>query len=198
MADKTSDNNKSSVSPDPPNYWVLGESGLIEDEDGNTLSASEMEELFPKQELGGSSHTSAFHGFGVSSVLDDKANPAYWYHYYDERYCGPSREAYMEKMAKQYRESVEREHEKKTAHPERREESPSLHKGTTPLASAAPEATTQKGSAQQKSPSSVDARDERHRDKPLYSPESSNEPFFIVPEAIREKAKRDQHSKTIY
>lgn len=115
MADKTSDNNKSSVSPDPPNYRVLGESGLIEDEDGNTLSASEMEELFPKQELGGSSHTSAFHGFGVSSVLDDKANPAHWYYYYDERFCGPSREDYMEKMAQKYRESAKLGPKRKTA-----------------------------------------------------------------------------------
>ena len=42
---------------------------------------------------------------GVAAELDDKANPAYWYYMYDERYCGPSREAYMEKMALQYRQS---------------------------------------------------------------------------------------------
>ena len=50
--------------------------------------------------------------FGKSSfvsVLDDKANPAYWYHYYDERYCGPSRGAYMEEMAKRYREAAQKE-----------------------------------------------------------------------------------------
>ena len=185
-------NGNTADSPSTPKYRVLGESGLVEDEEGNIYSASEIDEYLQPRESADSSQTSAFRHFGVSSVLDDKANPAYWYHHYDERYCGPSREAYMEKMAKQYRESVEREPEKQTAHPERREESPSLHKRTTPLASTAPEATTQKVSAQQKSPSSVDARDERHRNKPLSSPESSNEPFFIVPEAIREKAKRDQ------
>lgn len=108
MTNKETDNNKPSASPNTPKYRALGASGLIEDEDGNILSASEMNELFPEEKPAGSSHTSAFRGFGVSSALDDKANPAYWYYYYDERYCGPSREDYMEKMATKYRESVKR------------------------------------------------------------------------------------------
>ena len=45
----------------------------------------------------------AFRKNSFVSALDDKANPSYWYYYYDPRYCGPSREEYMEKMARQYR-----------------------------------------------------------------------------------------------
>ena len=45
------------------------------------------------------------------SSLDDKTNPAYWYYHYDERYCGCSREEYMEKMAEQYRRQKKQEQE---------------------------------------------------------------------------------------
>ncbi len=34
---------------------------------------------------------------------NDKTNPAYWYYYYDPRYCGPSPEEYANKMAAKYR-----------------------------------------------------------------------------------------------
>ena len=67
-----------------PKYKFLGESGLVEDEDGNIFSASEIdindEEPVRKTE--------------------DKSDPEYWYYEYDPRYCGPSREAYMERMAR--------------------------------------------------------------------------------------------------
>ena len=89
-----------------PTYTVLGESGLAIDEDGEFISASEIDWLenhpeADRQEVKNVS-SSSIKSFGVSSILDDKANPTYWYYYYDPRYCGPSREAYMEKMARQY------------------------------------------------------------------------------------------------
>ena len=115
MADKEIDNNKNSTSPNKPKYRVLGESGLVEDENGDIYSASEIDDLFPQEKPAGSSHTSAYRGFGVSSALDDKANPAYWYYYYDERYCGSSREDYMEKMATKYRQSVKRVSKEETS-----------------------------------------------------------------------------------
>lgn len=104
-------------------YTVLGESGMLMDEDGNMIDPSEIEEddfyyqPAKKPELPDSFKKSSF-----VSVLDDKSNPAYWYHYYDPRYNGPSREEYMERMARKYRhdasvnktEPTYREPEKKT------------------------------------------------------------------------------------
>ena len=136
-----------------PKYRVLGESGLVEDEEGNILSASEvninyekpvrktedksdpeywyyeynprycgpsreafMEKMArvharlaqnKKETTEKSSQSSTMQHFwqnSVQAVLEDKSNPSYWYYEYDPRYCGPSREAYMEKMAKMYRE----------------------------------------------------------------------------------------------
>ena len=136
-----------------PKYRVLGESGLVEDEEGNILSASEvninyekpvrktedksdpeywyyeynprycgpsreafMEKMArvharlaqnKKETTEKSSQSNTMQHFwqnSVQAVLEDKSNPAYWYYVYDPRYCGPSREAYMEKMAKMYRE----------------------------------------------------------------------------------------------
>lgn len=40
----------------------------------------------------------------MSGELDKKTNPSHWYYDYDPRYCGPSREEYMEEMARKYRE----------------------------------------------------------------------------------------------
>ena len=120
MTNKGNDN-KPSASPNKPKYRVLGESGLVEDEDGEVYNASEIDDLFPEEKpapqekAAGSSNTSAFRSFGVSSALDDKTNPAYWYYYYDERFCGPSREDYMEKMAAKYREPAKQVSKEKTA-----------------------------------------------------------------------------------
>ena len=85
-------------------YHMLGESGLMEDEDGNIVSPAEaygIEEVkFPTDP------NSAFNAFRKSSFvssLDDKSNPAYWYYDYDPRYCGPDREAWAEEMALKHR-----------------------------------------------------------------------------------------------
>ena len=82
-------------------YKVLGESGLVEDEDGEIF---DINDIFPPSDNLHEIPSERLKGFGVSSVLDDKANPAYWYYIYDERYCGESREEYCEKMAAQYRQ----------------------------------------------------------------------------------------------
>lgn len=34
---------------------------------------------------------------------DNRADPSYWYHFYDPRYCSGSREEYCQRMAAKYR-----------------------------------------------------------------------------------------------
>lgn len=116
------DENTNGPSPETPQYRLLGESGLVEDEEGNIYSASEVygfDEPINASEVNGSDEPinaskktlDSFLKNSFVSALDDKANPAYWYHYYDPRYCGPSREAYMEEMAQKYRKSTAKEPE---------------------------------------------------------------------------------------
>ena len=143
-------------------YRLLGESGLVEDEDGNIYSASEIDDYDEQQKQESYSPTSAFRNFGVSSVLDDKANPAYWYYYYDERYCGPDREAYMEKMALQYRKA--HQGEKKEITPAKTEPA--------------------------KAPAPAD-REPVKASTPV-KPVSANEVYIAVPKAAKEKADREQ------
>lgn len=85
---------------DKHTYRALGESGLVEDEDGNILNASEVDDTDGRQK---SDRSSASGSFNYFPELEDKSNPAYWAFYYDPRYCGPSPKAYMEKMAMKYR-----------------------------------------------------------------------------------------------
>lgn len=85
-----------------PVYKMLGESGLVEDEEGNVFSADEIYGDDDTTHDGKVTPPAAFTKSSFVSALDDKANPAYWYYYYDPRYCGPSREAYMEEMARRY------------------------------------------------------------------------------------------------
>ena len=98
--------------PHKPIYRNLGESGLVVDEYGEIYDVTDIcgdeepEKPALSEPVSKDSKKSSF----VSS-LDDKANPAYWYHYYDERYCGCSREEYMEKMAEQYRREKKQEKE---------------------------------------------------------------------------------------
>ena len=150
---KSNNDTQNSEEKKVPKYKFLGESGLVEDEDGNIFSASEIDTNYEepvrktedksdpeywyyeynprycgpsreaymermaraharfakdnKETTEKSSQSSTMQHFwqnSVQAVLEDKSNPAYWYYVYDPRYCGPSREAYMEKMAKMYRE----------------------------------------------------------------------------------------------
>ena len=84
-------------------YKLLGESGLWADEEGNVYSP---EELFGKSETEPIEfdYQKKYKSLAGISELDDKGNPAYWYYMYDERYCGPDRQAYMEEMALRYRQ----------------------------------------------------------------------------------------------
>ena len=210
-------NGNASDSTHSPKYRVLGESGLVEDEDGDVYSASEVDESPQLRESTKSYDTSAYRGFGVSSVLDDKTNPAYWYYYYDERFCGPSREEYMEKMATKYRQSVKPEPEKKTSpvspeaaipeghvkddhdrhyrdnprHPSKSKDVPEEARARAPK----PEKKTSPVSPEAATPEghAKEDHDRCPRDTPRHPSESNiNEPFFIVSEEIREKANRDQ------
>ena len=83
--------------PQKPKYRCLGASGLWEDEDGNLYNSSEIEDEVPASAPKKTSERRR--SFGFVSELDDKTNPAYWFYYYDPRYCGPDREDYMERMA---------------------------------------------------------------------------------------------------
>lgn len=81
---------------DEKKYHGLGESGILVDEDGNWVddpcdSHHEEKPATPPPST------------PVQPIsFIDKTDPAYWDFYYDERYCGPSREVYIERMVKQY------------------------------------------------------------------------------------------------
>ena len=92
-----------SMSEKEMKYKVLGESGLVEDEEGNVYSA---DEIFPRRdtkEIKKTSTSALFSRNSFVSELDDKCNPAHWYYDYDPRYCGPDREKWMEEMAAKHR-----------------------------------------------------------------------------------------------
>ena len=194
-----------SGSNDSPRYRLLGESGLVEDEDGNTYDASEIDDSSLQQVSADSGRTSKYQNFGISSVLDDKANPAYWYYYYDERYCGPSREDYMEKMAKKYRESAKAELESKSE--PKLEPEPAKAKSEPKPVSAEPKPEHAKPVSVKPKPVSVKPKPKSVNPKPelakpQHEPENKpvtidaepmSEPLFVVSEAEREKANRDQH-----
>lgn len=131
----TTDGNKASASS-THEYKMLGESGLYEDEEGNIYSASE---IFGQDDTGeAADETKSSTGITCNSFiseLDDKSNPAYWYFYYDPRFCGPCREAYMEKMARMYSRRNQQEKEKTAS------------TSTTASASATTPVTTGPGSA---------------------------------------------------
>lgn len=88
-------------------YRMLGESGLWEDEEGNLYSPSELEGYEPMDPAIKKKISERLKNFGVLSDLNDKTNPAYWYFYYDPRYCGPDHEAWMEMMAAKARAEQE-------------------------------------------------------------------------------------------
>ena len=106
------DGNKQDT-PNDHKYRSLGASGLVEDEEGNIYGVDEIDEWREPEDPETTKRLEEFNK-GVTkntfvSQLDDKTNPAYWYFYYDERYCGPSREAYCEKMAAQARKEQGRQ-----------------------------------------------------------------------------------------
>ena len=92
-----------SMSEKEMKYKVLGESGLVEDEEGNIYSANEIFPCKEKKESKKTATSALFSRNSFVSELDDKCNPAHWYYDYDPRYCGPDREKWMEEMARKHR-----------------------------------------------------------------------------------------------
>lgn len=93
----SSSNEKSSESSLPPGFRSLGESGLVEDEDGNVYSASDFLDPSEREQLADVANS-------FFPPADDSSTPKMpdWAAIYDPRYCGPSREAYIEEMTRQY------------------------------------------------------------------------------------------------
>ena len=93
----SSSNEKSSESSLPPGFRPLGESGLVEDEEGNVYSASDFLDPSEREKLADVANSFFTHA-------NDSSKPKMpdWAAIYDPRYCGPSREAYIEEMTRQY------------------------------------------------------------------------------------------------
>ena len=81
----------------PEGYRLLGESGLVEDEEGNVFSASEFLDPSEREQLAVSDTFYASPPDAGTEKMPD------WAAIYDPRYCGPSREAYIEEMTRKYR-----------------------------------------------------------------------------------------------
>lgn len=79
-------------------YRLLGESGLVEDEDGNIYSASEIDDSDREDWMSSEEITATL--FPSKPAKDQMPD---WAAIYDPRYCGPSREAYIEEMTREYR-----------------------------------------------------------------------------------------------
>lgn len=86
------------MTPDKRRYRLLGESGLVEDEDGNIYSASEIDDSGNGGRLSSEEITATL--FPSKPAKDQMPD---WAAIYDPRYCGPSREAYIEEMTREYR-----------------------------------------------------------------------------------------------
>ena len=93
----SSSNEMGSESSLPPGFRSLGESGLVEDEDGNVYSASDFLDPSEREQLADVANS-------FFPPADDSSTPKMpdWAAIYDPRYCGPSREAYIEEMTRQY------------------------------------------------------------------------------------------------
>ena len=88
-----SNNSETSHSPNKHTYRLLGESGLVEDEEGNLYNASDLSDPYslpkePRPEPLWKPESSG------------KTPPSLWD--YDPRYCGPDPHAFLEERWKQY------------------------------------------------------------------------------------------------
>ncbi|MCR5193344.1 MAG: hypothetical protein K6D59_08575 [Bacteroidales bacterium] len=80
-------------------YRLLGESGLVEDEEGNILNASDLSDPYTSHEQP-SSETGKVSWMNPSP---GKTAPSLWD--YDPRYCGPDPYTWLEERWKQHKES---------------------------------------------------------------------------------------------
>ena len=108
----TNDESESgSVNTSPAHeYRMLGESGMYEDEDGNIYSSTE---LFGSHDesIHSPSHLSAP---DISRTFYPNSDEPDWAFLYDPRYCGPSREDYIERMHVKYIKDHPQEKQKST------------------------------------------------------------------------------------
>ena len=79
-------------------YRLLGESGLVEDEEGNIYDASDIDDSDREDWMSSEKITANL--FPSKPAKDQMPD---WAAIYDPRYCGPSREAYIEEMTREYR-----------------------------------------------------------------------------------------------
>ena len=79
-------------------YRLLGESGLVEDEEGNIYDASDIDDSDREDWMSNEVITATL--FPSKPAKDQMPD---WAAIYDPRYCGPSREAYIEEMTREYR-----------------------------------------------------------------------------------------------
>lgn len=79
-------------------YRLLGESGLVEDEEGNIYDASDIDDSDREDWMSSEEITATL--FPSKPAKDQMPD---WAAIYDPRYCGPSREAYIEEMTREYR-----------------------------------------------------------------------------------------------
>lgn len=79
-------------------YRLLGESGLVEDEEGNIYDASDIDDSDREDRMSSAEITATL--FPSKPAKDQMPD---WAAIYDPRYCGPSREAYIEEMTREYR-----------------------------------------------------------------------------------------------
>lgn len=82
-------------------YRLLGESGLVEDEEGNILNASDLSDPYSPQEQP-SSKTGKVSSTDWMQPSPGKTAPSLWD--YDPRYCGPDPYAWLEEMSKKEKE----------------------------------------------------------------------------------------------
>ena len=73
----------------------LGMSGLYEDEDGNLVTVESSKSVATERKKQPHKKT-------LQEERSERANPAYWFQFYDPRYCSESCEEYCKKMAAKY------------------------------------------------------------------------------------------------
>lgn len=159
----SSSNEKSSESSLPPGFRLLGESGLVEDEEGNVYSASDFLDPSEREQLADVANSFFTHA-------NDSSKPKMpdWAAIYDPRYCGPSREAYIEEMTRQYQlrhagmmqsDSMSDQHqaEKSVSTPKSTPSAPSFHGEESSSSDAEPFFPDEESSSPNDEPSSFDA-----------------------------------------
>ena len=122
-------NEETSDTPNEHTYRLLGESGLVEDEEGNLYNASDLTDVYsltkPEPDTSPSTQSDS-----SSFFTSKKPKQPDWYAIYDPRYCGPSREAYVEEMERRY--NTDPEFRRAFEQPQTSHQSPVSHSSDNP------------------------------------------------------------------